>query len=44
MGPIIDSGHDIKYFDGTYANGCFLSFGYDGLVVLRKGPALEQYG
>ncbi|XP_028044067.1 cilia- and flagella-associated protein 43 isoform X1 [Bombyx mandarina] len=43
MGPIIDSGHDIKYFDGTYANGCFLSFGYDGLLVLRKAPALEQY-
>lgn len=44
MGPIIDVGHDIKYFDGFYNLHVLLTFGFDGNVILRQPDAPAQYG
>ncbi|KAI8428338.1 hypothetical protein MSG28_002530 [Choristoneura fumiferana] len=44
MGPIIESGHDVKYFDGFFNLEAFLTYGYDGTVVLREPDGREEYG
>lgn len=44
MGPIVESGHDVKYFDGFFNTGAFLTYGYDGTVVLREPDGREEYG
>lgn len=44
MGPIIDSGHDIKQFDGYRSANALLTFGYDGTVILRPPNAPDSYG
>lgn len=45
IGPIVDSGHDIKSFDGFFNINCLLTAGYDGHVVLRKPDATAtDYG
>lgn len=44
MGAIIETGHDIKYFNGFFNVGALLTFGYDGTVILRKPNAPEEYG
>ncbi|KAI8428342.1 hypothetical protein MSG28_002530 [Choristoneura fumiferana] len=43
MGPIIESGHDVKYFDGFFNLEAFLTYGYDGTVVLREPDGREEY-
>ncbi|KAJ0182154.1 hypothetical protein K1T71_002876 [Dendrolimus kikuchii] len=43
MGPIIEAGHDIKYFLGFFNVGAFLSYGYDGSCIVRQPDAPEQY-
>ncbi|XP_063891413.1 cilia- and flagella-associated protein 43 [Helicoverpa armigera] len=43
MGPIIDSGHDIKQFDGYRSANALLTFGYDGTVILRPPNAPDSY-
>ncbi|XP_061707746.1 LOW QUALITY PROTEIN: cilia- and flagella-associated protein 43 [Cydia pomonella] len=36
MGPIVDTGHEVKYFNGFFAPNALLTFGYDGTIVLRQ--------
>ncbi|KAF9412260.1 hypothetical protein HW555_009203 [Spodoptera exigua] len=43
MGPIIESGHDIKQFDGFRGANALVTFGYDGVVILRPPHASEEY-
>ncbi|KAM3957531.1 cilia- and flagella-associated protein 43 [Aphomia sociella] len=43
MGPIIDSGHDMKHFGGFYSPSALLTFGYDGTVIIREPHAPEEY-
>lgn len=45
MGPIIDSGHEIKQFDMFFNMHWLLSSGFDGNVILRKPEADQvEYG
>lgn len=44
MGPIIDSGHDIKLFDGFRNERALLTFAFDGTVILRPPEAPDEYG
>ncbi|XP_013186993.2 cilia- and flagella-associated protein 43 [Amyelois transitella] len=43
MGPIIDTGHDMKYFNAYFNEAAFLSFGYDGTAILRQSDAPPDY-
>ncbi|XP_053606351.1 cilia- and flagella-associated protein 43 isoform X2 [Plodia interpunctella] len=43
MGPIIDTGHSIKYFNGYFNQSAFLTFAYDGTVILRTPDAPVEY-
>ncbi|XP_030024874.2 LOW QUALITY PROTEIN: cilia- and flagella-associated protein 43 [Manduca sexta] len=43
MGPIIDSGHDIKSFMGFLNFGALLTYGYDGTIIFRQPDAPEEY-
>ncbi|CAH0602825.1 unnamed protein product [Chrysodeixis includens] len=43
MGPIIESGHDIKLFDGFRNERALLTFCFDGTVILRPPDAPEKY-
>lgn len=44
MGPVIDTGHDMKLFDGFYNLNAFLTYGFDGTLILRQPDAPEDYG
>lgn len=44
MGPIIESGHDIKQFSGFRGANTLMTFGYDGTVILRSPEAPVKYG
>ncbi|CAH2989003.1 unnamed protein product [Chilo suppressalis] len=43
MGPIVESGHQLKQFSAFYNTGALLTFGYDGAVIMRKPDAPEEY-
>ncbi|XP_035446277.2 cilia- and flagella-associated protein 43 [Spodoptera frugiperda] len=43
MGPIIESGHDIKQFSGFRGANTLMTFGYDGTVILRSPEAPVKY-
>lgn len=44
MGPIIDTGHQMKQFETFHNKSAFLTFGYDGNVILRKPHVPVEYG
>ncbi|CAG4981928.1 unnamed protein product [Parnassius apollo] len=43
MGPVFESGHDLKQFRAFCNGNALLTFGYDGAVILRKPDAPEKY-
>ncbi|XP_049868319.1 cilia- and flagella-associated protein 43 isoform X1 [Pectinophora gossypiella] len=43
MGPIIDSGHDLKQFSGVRGELGLMTYGADGAVVLRQPDAPPTY-
>ncbi|CAK1544292.1 unnamed protein product [Leptosia nina] len=43
MGPNVDTGHELKHYDAFYSPGAFLTFGYDGTVVMRQPHCPEEY-
>lgn len=44
MGPIINSGHELKQFSGARGLNSLLTFGADGHVVLRMSDVPPHYG
>lgn len=44
MGPIINSGHELKHFSGSRGLNSLLTFGADGHVVLRTSNVPPHYG
>lgn len=44
MGPIINSGHELKQFNGSFGLYSLLTFGADGHVVLRMSNIPPNYG
>ncbi|XP_022821097.1 cilia- and flagella-associated protein 43 isoform X2 [Spodoptera litura] len=42
MGPIIESGHDIKQFSGFRGANTLMTFGYDGTLILRSPHTPEE--
>lgn len=44
MGPIINSGHELKQFSGSRGVNSLLTFGADGHVVLRMSNVTPDYG
>ncbi|XP_038207822.1 cilia- and flagella-associated protein 43 [Zerene cesonia] len=43
MAPIIETGHELKYYDGFFNSGALLTFGYDGTVVIRQAHGPQEY-
>ncbi|CAB3237703.1 unnamed protein product [Arctia plantaginis] len=43
MGPIIDTGHQMKHYETFNNKSAFLTFGYEGHVILRKPHVPEEY-
>ncbi|XP_052758643.1 cilia- and flagella-associated protein 43 [Galleria mellonella] len=43
MGPIIESGHDMRQFGGYFNNVAVLTYGYDGTVIIRQPDAPSEY-
>ncbi|CAK1602687.1 unnamed protein product [Parnassius mnemosyne] len=43
MGPVFESGHDLRQFRAFCNSNALLTFGYDGAVILRKPDAPEEY-
>lgn len=44
MGPIVETGHDMKQFGAFINSGAFLTYGYDGAVIVRRPDFPEEYG
>ncbi|XP_047515252.1 cilia- and flagella-associated protein 43 [Pieris napi] len=43
MGPSLETGHELKHFDAFYSPGAFLTFGYDGAVIMRQSHGPQEY-
>ncbi|CAH2067617.1 unnamed protein product, partial [Iphiclides podalirius] len=43
MGPVFESGHDLKQCRVFINTGALLTFGYDGSIILRQPDAPEEY-
>ncbi|KAL0895179.1 hypothetical protein ABMA27_013627 [Loxostege sticticalis] len=43
MGPIVETGHDMKQFGAFINSGAFLTYGYDGAVIVRRPDFPEEY-
>lgn len=44
MGPIVNSGHELKQFSGSFGVNSLVTFGADGHVVLRTSDSPRHYG
>lgn len=44
MGPVFESGHDLKHCRGYINSAALVTFSYDGTVILRKPEAPVEYG
>lgn len=44
MGPIIDTGHEMKQYSAFFNSGALLTYGYDGAVIVRQPHGPEEYG
>ncbi|XP_045540387.1 cilia- and flagella-associated protein 43 [Papilio machaon] len=43
MGPVFESGHDLKHCRGYINSAALITFSYDGTVILRKPEAPVEY-